>query len=74
MWCLEYLKTVGFHFGSQMGQTDPIEGRRTLHGACRFDSKEGKNKLNEIREGAIAQLVLDLLSPKHCPSSSFKIY
>ena len=32
MWCLEYLKTVGFHFGSQMGQTDPIEGRRQLHG------------------------------------------
>ena len=27
-----------------MGQTDPVEGRKWLHGACHFDCKEGRNK------------------------------
>ena len=44
IWCLEYMETIGFHFESQTGQIDPVEGIKQLHRACHFDCKEGRNK------------------------------
>ena len=38
------METIGFHFKSQTGQIDPVEGIKQLHRACHFDCKEGRNK------------------------------
>ena len=67
---MEYMETNGFHFGSQMGQTHPVEGRRQLHGlVVLIVNKEGISK-KEIRKEAVAQLVVALPFPNHYPSSS----
>ena len=68
--CLEYMETVGFHFGSQMGQTNLVEGRRQLHGLRILTLNKKEISKIEIRKGVVAQLVLSLPFPSQCPGST----
>ena len=65
------METVGFHFELQMGQTNPVEGRRQLHNLVILTINKQEISEKEIRKwAAIAQLVLALPFPNHCPSST----
>ena len=68
--CLEYMETVGFHFGSQMGQTYPVESRKQLHGLIVLTVNKKEISKIEIRKGVVAQLVLSLHFPSQCPGST----
>ena len=65
------MEIVGFHFESQMGQTNPVEGRRQLHRLVVLTVNKQEISEKEKRKwAAIAQLVSTLPFPNHCPSST----
>ena len=52
--CLEYMETIEFLFESQMGQTDPIEGRRQLHGLVVLTVNKEEISKKEIGKMVVA--------------------
>ena len=48
------METFGFHFGSQMGQTNPVEGRRQLHGLVVLNVNKEEISKKEIGKGVVA--------------------
>ena len=73
------METIGFYFGSQISQTDPVEGRKRLHGFVVLIVNKEEISEKEIGKRVVAQLVLALPFPNHflsltSPSNNFNFF